>query len=242
MQRDQPLALVVAPRAESLAAAVELVAQERMSAAGALHANLVRAARFERDFQQRLARSSRCNDPVVQNRMFDPAGSAGSTTMRPRLAIDFLEVIGPGRFVRLHVAGDERPVGLFDQPAFELLGDLAGRPASSWQTRSRPTRAGQGGAARRDRLRPAAPSRSLRSRLMRNSRLSMPSGACVSRPARLGDDEAGGVFVQDVEAGRHAWGRRLACHSENEGTPADCRQPGCGVRFVESRQARRLPH
>ena len=52
MQRDEPHPLVVAGRAEGPLAAVEFVAQEDVPAGGALDADLVRAARFERNFQK----------------------------------------------------------------------------------------------------------------------------------------------------------------------------------------------
>src|SRR5688500_13599088 len=102
VQGDEPLALVLAPRTESHSAAVEIIAEKRMTAAGALHANLMRAAGFERDFQERrrLWLAGERERLVMENR---PAASwvAGIDDDRARLTFDLLQVIRPRVLGRL---------------------------------------------------------------------------------------------------------------------------------------------
>src|SRR3954447_23653376 len=85
MKGDQPLTLVVAPGTEWNSTAIQFVAKQRMAAAGALDANLVRAAGFEGDFEEggrgrgiggrgsgsgsRVRSIGSLNDAIVKNRI-----------------------------------------------------------------------------------------------------------------------------------------------------------------------------
>ena len=66
VQGDEALALVVAPGAKGYLAAVKFVAEQRMTAAGALHADLVGATGFQGDFEEgsRGARVCGCGSGV----------------------------------------------------------------------------------------------------------------------------------------------------------------------------------
>src|SRR5688572_8214262 len=93
VEGDEPLALVGAGWAERDTTAVELVTEQRKASRSALHADLVRAAGFQRDFQQRLVGEA-LQHLVVQDGVTRRSIGRFSDD-RARLAFNLLEVIYP---------------------------------------------------------------------------------------------------------------------------------------------------
>ncbi len=113
---------------------VPLVAFDRQSRMGKLHADLVRPARIERYVQNRLA-AGFSEQAVAQNRFlcagFVWLGNAGG-----KRSFVFHQIIGQ-RFPRFRLAGDDSAVAFFRLMRAELLGEPRGGFARFCKTPSR---------------------------------------------------------------------------------------------------------
>src|SRR5437868_178409 len=112
VQRDLLRAVLDVLGAEHRGGAIERVAEDGMTTRCRLNANLMRAARFEFDFEPCAAGpcavGTRAECSIVQHGLL-PERVVGADDFRLRLAIDLFQTIGPRSLRRLDATRDARP-------------------------------------------------------------------------------------------------------------------------------------